>query len=67
MEEMEAKSTESSQDDIVKKERELRDLDDRISDLNDEMTRLSKQGDTRAKLSLKRGEKEVKETTLNQM
>jgi DNA repair protein RAD50 len=64
---MEAKSTESNQDNITKKERELRGLDDRISDLNDEMSRLSKQGDSRAKLSLKRGEKETKETTLNQM
>lgn len=64
---METKSTGSSQNDITKKERELRELDDRISDLNDEMARLSKQGDSRAKLSLKRGEKETKETTLNQM
>ncbi|KAL0145178.1 DNA repair protein RAD50 [Mucor lusitanicus] len=46
---------------------ELRDVDDKISDLNEESARLSKQSDSRAKLSLKRTEKEVKETTMNRI
>ncbi|KAI8985472.1 hypothetical protein BDB01DRAFT_721458 [Pilobolus umbonatus] len=46
---------------IQKKERLLRDLDNDISDINDEMAQLSKQGDSRAKLSLKIAEKESKQ------
>ncbi|KAI8641197.1 hypothetical protein BD408DRAFT_219419 [Parasitella parasitica] len=52
---------------LDEKERELRIVDDKISDLNDESARLSKQSDSRAKLSLKRSEKEVKATTLSKM
>ncbi|KAI9483092.1 MAG: AAA domain-containing protein [Benjaminiella poitrasii] len=59
--------TESSQKAISGKESELKELDDKISDLNDELAMLSKQGDTRAKLSLKREEKETKETTLKKI
>lgn len=56
-----------TQDDIEAKDRELRHLDEKSTDLNDELARLSKQGDTSTKLSLKRTEKETKETTLNTM
>lgn len=50
---------------IIQKERELRELDDKVYDLNEELSTLSKQGDIRAKLSLIREEKESKETILN--
>lgn len=43
---------------LAKKEKELRDVDDGISALNDEMTVLNKQGDTRAKLSLKKQDRD---------
>lgn len=56
-----------TQDDIEAKDRELRHLDEKSTDLNDELARLSKQGDTSTKLSLKQTEKETKETTLNTM
>ncbi|CEP14075.1 hypothetical protein [Parasitella parasitica] len=65
--EIDAEAGSSSQSVLEEKERELRSVDDKISDLNDESARLSKQSDSRAKLSLKRSEKEVKETTLNKI
>jgi hypothetical protein len=43
---------------LANKEKELRDVDDGISALNDEITVLNKQGDTRAKLSLKKQDRE---------
>ncbi|KAI8333986.1 hypothetical protein BC941DRAFT_462457 [Chlamydoabsidia padenii] len=45
---------------IATKERQLRELDDEISNLNDEMSKLSLQGDTRARLALKRGDRDSK-------
>jgi hypothetical protein len=50
---------------LADKERELRDVDDGISALNDEITVLNKQGDTRAKLSLKKQDRERLSATLN--
>lgn len=50
---------------LADKERELRDVDDRVSALNDEITVLNKQGDTRAKLSLKKQDRERLSATLN--
>jgi predicted nucleic acid-binding Zn-ribbon protein len=50
---------------MADKERELRDVDDGISALNDEITVLNKQGDTRAKLSLKKQDRERLSATLN--
>jgi predicted nucleic acid-binding Zn-ribbon protein len=43
---------------LAKKEKELRDVDDGISALNDEFTVLNKQGDIRAKLSLKKQDRD---------
>lgn len=54
----ESNNVNSSQDELTKKERELRDMDEKVSELNDELASLSKQGDIRAKLSLKRSDKE---------
>ncbi|KAG0182787.1 DNA repair protein rad50 [Apophysomyces sp. BC1034] len=45
---------------LAQKERVLRDLDDQINGLNDEMSNLSRQGDSRAKLALKRTDRERK-------
>lgn len=45
---------------LTQKERTLRDLDDQITSLNEEMSRLSRQGDTRTKLSIKRSDYEDK-------
>jgi DNA repair protein RAD50 len=42
------------------KERQLRELDDDISNINDEMSKLSLQGDTRARLALKQGDRDAK-------
>ncbi|OBZ90869.1 DNA repair protein RAD50 [Choanephora cucurbitarum] len=57
----------ATEDDLMKKERELKGLDDKISDLNDELASLSKQNDAQAKLSIKRADKETRETTLNKI
>lgn len=54
----------SNNAELVQKERELRDLDDQVNDLNEELSTLSKQGDIRAKLSLKRSDKESKEAVI---
>jgi predicted nucleic acid-binding Zn-ribbon protein len=56
-----------SQNELSRKERELRDYDERINDLNDELARLSKQGEVRTKLSLKRSEKESKEKDVQKL
>ncbi|KAI9302405.1 hypothetical protein BJ944DRAFT_242399 [Cunninghamella echinulata] len=45
---------------LASKEKLLREVDDKISNLNDEMSKLSRQGDTRAKLALKRTDFEAK-------
>lgn len=50
--------------DLIKKERELRELDSKVNDLNEELSTLSKQSDIRAKLSLKRADKESKEADM---
>lgn len=50
---------------LAKKEKELRDVDDGISALNDEITLLNKQGDTRAKLSLKKHDRERLSATVD--
>ncbi|KAI8373582.1 hypothetical protein EDC96DRAFT_437952 [Choanephora cucurbitarum] len=42
-------------------------VNDKISDLNDELASLSKQNDAQAKLSIKRADKETRETTLNKI
>lgn len=42
----------------------MRNFDDMINDLNEELSTLSKQGDIRAKLSLKRSDKESKEADM---
>ncbi|CAO3628334.1 unnamed protein product [Cunninghamella echinulata] len=48
---------------LASKEKLLREVDDQISNLNDEMSKLSRQGDTRAKLALKQTDYETKMTT----
>ncbi|KAI8576739.1 hypothetical protein K450DRAFT_178854 [Umbelopsis ramanniana AG] len=50
---------------LADKERELRDVDDGISARNDEITVLNKQGDTRAKLSLKKQDRDRLSATMN--
>lgn len=54
----ESNNMDTNQEELTKKERELRDMDEKVSELNDELASLSKQGDIRAKLSLKRSDKE---------
>lgn len=61
MAKLDANSSTKGQEELSKKERELREYDEKINDLNDELARLGKEGDIRAKLSLKRSEKESKE------
>ncbi|KAM3580226.1 DNA repair protein rad50 [Umbelopsis sp. WA50703] len=50
---------------LAKREKELRDVDDGISALNDEIAVLNKQGDTRAKLSLKKQDRDRLSATAN--
>ncbi|CAO3633874.1 unnamed protein product [Cunninghamella blakesleeana] len=47
---------------LIEKEKSLRDVDSQISNLNDEISKLSRQGDTRAKLALKKTDYETKTT-----
>ncbi|CEI85653.1 hypothetical protein RMCBS344292_00110 [Rhizopus microsporus] len=67
LKELEATIDHSVKEKLQNKENELKELDDRASELNDEMNRLSKQSDSSAKLSLKRTEKESKELILNRL
>lgn len=54
----------SSRPDLSEKEIEMKKLDEIITTLNEELATLSKEGDIRAKLSLKRTEKESKESAM---
>ena len=48
---------------LSQKDKELRDVDDQITMVNEEMSRLNRQGDTQTKLSLKRSDLDNKRTT----
>ncbi|KAI7851925.1 AAA domain-containing protein [Circinella umbellata] len=48
---------------LSQKDKELRDVDDQIALVNEEMSRLNRQGDTQTKLSLKRLDLDSKRTT----
>ncbi|KAI7892510.1 uncharacterized protein EV154DRAFT_537478 [Mucor mucedo] len=52
---------------FIQKEHELRELDAQVSVLNEELSTLSKQGDIRAKLSIKRADKESKEADMTKL
>ncbi|KAG0748052.1 hypothetical protein G6F32_004910 [Rhizopus arrhizus] len=67
LKQLETTSNVSSREKLTEKERELKQLDNSITNLNDEMNRLSKQSDSSAKLSLKRSEKESKEATVKRL
>ncbi|KAI8141253.1 hypothetical protein BJV82DRAFT_518796 [Fennellomyces sp. T-0311] len=49
---------------LTEKEKRLRDMDDQIAAVNEEMSRLSRQGDSRTKLSLKRADLDNKLTVV---
>ncbi|GAA5809421.1 hypothetical protein MFLAVUS_002829 [Mucor flavus] len=57
-------SDRSNNPELIKKEQELKELDEKVCALNEELSTLSKEGDIRAKLSLQRTDKESKEAAM---
>lgn len=43
---------------MAQKEKKLRDIDEQVASLNDEMSRLSREGDTRTRLGLKQSDRD---------